>query len=187
MRRSPHPISLRQLQYLVAVADTRSFHRAAELCRVSQPSLSSQVAQAERLLGVQLFERDRRHVLVTPAGEELLRRARQLLIEADDLVDAATRSSDPLAGTLRLGVIPTISPYFVPEVAPALRRRFPQLQILWSEDKTANLRASLHAGELDGALVALEAELGEVEHEVIGYDPFVLAASPQHPLARARP
>lgn len=188
MRWSPHPLSLRQLQYLVAVAETRSFHRAADLCHVSQPSLSSQVAQAERALGAQIFERDRRHVLVTQAGEELLRRARQLLVEADDLVDVLARYADPLAGTLRIGVIPTISPYLIPDAAPALRRAFPTLHVQWLEDKTTNLVASLHRGETDAALLALEADLGDVEHEVIGYDPFVLAAAQGHPLGRtARP
>ena len=108
---SPHPVTLRQLQYVVAVAETGSFRRAAERCRVAQPSLSMQIAEVERALGVRLFERDRRRVLVTAAGEALLPRARTLLVAADDLVAAAARLGDPLAGTLRIGVIPTVSPY----------------------------------------------------------------------------
>ncbi len=185
MRWSPHPLSLRQLQYVVAVAERGSFRRAAEQCHVSQPSLSAQVAQLEEALGVQLFERDRRRVLLTPAAEGLIRRARQLLVEADDLVDAAAQLADPFAGKLRVGIIPTISPYLLPEIAPALRLAFPRLRILWSEDRTARLAAALWAGELDAALVALEAELGDVEHEVIGRDAFVLASAPTHPLARS--
>src|SRR6266545_2696893 len=101
-----HPFSLRQLQYAVAIADTRGFRTAAERCHVSQPSLSAQLAQLEALLGVKLFERDRRHVLVTPAGEELLARARRVLAEADDLAATARQAGDPLSGTLRVGVIP---------------------------------------------------------------------------------
>lgn len=184
MRFSPHPLSLRQLQYLVAIADSGSFHAAAALCHVSQPSLSSQVAAAEAALGVQVFERDRRRVLPTAAGLDVLRRARSLLVLADDLVDAVAHLGDPLAGRLRIGVIPTISPYLIPDVAPALRAEFPKLQVQWWEDKTAGLIAALQTAELDAVLLALEADLGHVEYAVIGYDPFVLAAAPGHPLLR---
>ncbi len=179
---APHPWTLRQLQYVAAIAATHSFRRAAELCAVSQPSLSAQVAQIENVLGVQLFERTKRQVLLTAAGEELLLRARQVLREADALAEAATRLTDPFAGTLRVGVIPTISPYLVPEIAPALHARYPRLRLLWTEDKTAVLAAKLHSGDLDAALVALEADLGDVEREVLGRDPFVLATPLGHPL-----
>src|SRR5262245_57034486 len=118
---APHPFSLRQLQYAVAVADSLSFRKAAERCHVSQPSLSAQLAQLEDALGVRLFERDRRGVLATAAGQELVERARRALVAADDLVAAARRAGDPLAGTLRIGVIPTISPYLLPAATPALR------------------------------------------------------------------
>lgn len=179
---APHPLTLRQLQYIVAVAETRSFRRAAERCRVAQPSLSTQLAQAERALGVTLFERDRRHVLTTAAGEALLAHAQRVLVEADDLVAAAARLGDPLAGTLRIGVIPTVSPYLLPEIAPPLRKALPRLELLWSEDKTSTLVERLTRGELDAALVALEAELGDFEHEVIGRDRFVLAVGAGHPM-----
>jgi LysR family hydrogen peroxide-inducible transcriptional activator len=188
MRWSPHPATLRQLQYVAAVADTRSFRRAASLCAVSQPSLSAQVAQLERTLGVALFERSTHRVLLTRAGEELLARARDVLREADDFTEAAARLADPFAGVLRLGVIPTISPYLVPEIAPVLRTRHAGLRIQWTEEKTPVLAARLHAGDLDAALVALEADLGDVEHETIGRDPFVLAVPLGHPLGvRATP
>ena len=183
---APHAWTLRQLQYAVAVAETGSFRRAAERCRVAQPSLSAQLAELERGLGVRLFDRDRRRVLPTAAGQALLPAARRLLVGADDLVAAAVRFADPLAGTLRVGVIPTVSPYLLPEIAPALRRALPRLSLVWSEDKTAALTARLAAGELDAALVALEAELGDLEHEVIGRDPFVVAVGAAHPLARSR-
>jgi len=182
MKLAPHPFSLRQLQYAVAVADVRSFSEAAARCRVSQPSLSAQVAQLEEALGTRLFERDRRKVLLTTAGERILERARVVLRETDDLVDLAQRSSDPLASTVRLGVIPTLSPYLIPCIRPALRRAYPDLTLLWIEDKTEVLVAKLGAGEIDGALLALEAEIGDVEREIVGYDPFVLAAPAGHPL-----
>ncbi|HEY4184374.1 MAG TPA: LysR substrate-binding domain-containing protein [Polyangia bacterium] len=182
MDSAPHPFSLRQLQYAVAVADALSFRRAAARCHVSQPSLSAQLAQLERGLGVRLFERDRRRVLLTPAGGELVARARRVLLEASDLVAAAARAVDPLHGALRLGVIPTCSPYLLPDVSPLLRTRFPRLTVQWTEDKTEVLVGRLAAGTLDAALVALEAPLGDVEHHVIGRDPFVLVAPAGHPL-----
>ncbi|HEY5450074.1 MAG TPA: LysR substrate-binding domain-containing protein, partial [Polyangia bacterium] len=182
---APHAASLRQLQYAVAVADARSFRRAAEQCGVSQPSLSAQLAQLEGALGVRLFERDRRRVLLTPAGEDLIERARRVLVDADDLVDAARRLGDPLAGTLAIGVIPTVSPYLLPTAAPAIRRAHPRLTVRWLEDKTENLARELHAGRLDAALLALEADLGgPLKREVIGRDPFVLAAPRAHPLGK---
>src|SRR6478736_6451693 len=189
MTTAPHPTSLRQLQYAVAIADTRSFRRAAERCGVSQPPLSAQIAQLEGALGVRLFERDRRRVLLTPAGEELIERARRVLIDADDLVDAARGLGDPLAGTLAVGVIPTVSPYLLPAAAPAIRRAHPRLTVRWLEEKTEILARELHAGRLDAALLALEADLGgPLQREVIGRDRFVLAAPPTHPLAkRSRP
>ncbi|MFT3915556.1 MAG: LysR substrate-binding domain-containing protein [Anaeromyxobacteraceae bacterium] len=186
MNLAPHPFTLRQLQYVVAVADRRSFRQAAEACRVAQPSLSAQLAQVEDVLGVRLFERDRRRVVTTAAGLAFVARARAILLEADALVDAARTLGDPLAGPLRLGVIPTVGPYLLPEVAPALRARFPRLVFLWTEDKTATLVEQLGRAELDGALVALEAELGDLPRVVLGKDPFVFAAPAGHRLASAR-
>src|SRR6185436_4719171 len=121
MSLAPHPFTLRQLQYVVAVAEELSFRRAAERCHVSQPSLSAQIAHVESVLGVDLFERTHRKVLVTMAGRDILERARQLLVDADDLAEAGRRASDPLTGTIRIGVIPTIAPYLLPTAAPALR------------------------------------------------------------------
>jgi LysR family hydrogen peroxide-inducible transcriptional activator len=184
MRLAPHPFTARQLQYAVAVAETRSFRRAAQLCGVSQPSLSAQLAQLEAALGLRLFERDRRRVLPTQAGEALLARARRLLVEADDVVDAARRLADPRSVTLRLGVIPTISPYLLPRIVPALRPA--ELTVRWTEDKTPALVAAVEAGALDGALLALEADLGDLEREPIARDPFVLAAPRAHPLGRKK-
>ena len=183
MRPNPHPFTLRQLQYAVAVADTLSFRKAAERCHVAQPSLSAQLAQLEDALGTQLFERDRKRVLVSPAGAALLDRARAVLRESDDLVDVARRASDPLAGSLRMGVIPTIAPYLVPRLRAPLRAAHPSLSVRWIEGKTHELVAELDSGGLDAALLALEANLGSVEHAHVADDPFELAAPRGHALA----
>jgi LysR family hydrogen peroxide-inducible transcriptional activator len=182
MKLGPHAFSLRQLQYAVAVAELLSFRKAAERCHVSQPSLSAQLAQLEQALGTRLFERDRRRVLLTAAGAGLVERARSVLREVDDLVELARRSSDPFAGTMRIGVIPTVAPYLVPRLRPALRAAYPRLAVVWIEDRTGALSERLEAGALDAALLALEADIGDVEHEVIGFDPFVLATHASHPL-----
>src|SRR5690606_3690065 len=125
-------------------------------------------------------------VLPTAAGEALVKRARALLRQADELILAAQVARNPLEGTLRIGVIPTVSPYLLPRLAPALRARFPRLSVAWVEEKTSALSDLLDRGELEAAIVALEAPLGDVDHAVIAHDPFVLAAPKDHPLLRGR-
>jgi LysR family transcriptional regulator, hydrogen peroxide-inducible genes activator len=180
------PVSLRQLQYIVAVADSGGFRRAAEACHVAQPSLSAQIAQAEAALGVQLFERDRRKVRVSAAGAPLVEQARQILIAARDLRELARRLADPYRGSLRVGVIPTVCPYLLPEVTPSLSRAFPDLTIVWSEERTQQLVRQVREGSLDGAILALEADIGDLEHAELGRDAFVLAAAPAHPIVQSR-
>ncbi len=175
--------TLRQMQYAIAVADLGSFRRAAERCHVSQPSLSVQIRGIETALGVRLFERDRRGALVTRAGKGVIERMRRVLLETEDVVGTARRFVDPLAGTLRIGAIPTIGPYLLPKASLALREEHPQLSLEWLEDKTEALLRRIGQGELDGALLALEAGIGELESETIDRDPFVLATPPGHPLA----
>jgi len=186
MRTAPHPITLRQLQYAIAVAELGSFRKAAEACRVAQPSLSSQVAALEAQLGVVLFERRRRGTLVTAPAQAVLAQMRAVLTAADDLVDAAKGAADPLSGELELGVIPTVSPYVLPLVVGPLRAELPRLSLRWVEDKTPSLREALAEGRIDAALLALEAELGDVEALPIARDRFLLATPPDHPLARPR-
>ena len=181
----PLPMSLRQLQYLVAVADLGGFRRAADACRVAQPSLSAQVAQAEAALGVRIFERDRRGVRPSAAGLSLIAQARAILMAAADLRALARQAADPFAGTFRVGVIPTISPYLLPDIAPGLSRTYPSLTLAWTEERTGALVRQLYNGTLDAALLAVEADLGGLEHEVLLRDPFLLAAAPEHPLGRA--
>jgi LysR family transcriptional regulator, hydrogen peroxide-inducible genes activator len=183
-RSGPHPITLRQLQYALAVAEHRGFRKAADACAVAQPSLSAQIAQLESALGVVLFERLPRGLVITQAGSALLERARCTVREADDLVDAAERARDPLAGTVRIGVLPTIAPYLLPEMARVVRNRCPGLHILWFEEKTGTLLERLGEGGLDAGIMAQESDLGDLTHELIGRDDFVLATPRGHRLAR---
>jgi LysR family hydrogen peroxide-inducible transcriptional activator len=177
-------VSLRQLEYIVAVAERRGFRRAAEACDVAQPSLSMQVALAERQLGVQIFERDHRSVRVSAAGVAIVDQARRVLLAAQELRELARHSADPFRGTLRLGVIPTIGPYLLPEITPVLATTYPQLQVLWTEARTSDLVGALQTGNLDGVLLALEAGISGLEYTVLGRDPFVLAGAAKHPLVK---
>ena len=167
--------SIRQLESLVAVADHHSFRKAATSLGISQPALSAQVQAAERSLGVQVFERDRRSVLVTPAGEEIVGRARIALDAVDAVHDAARRRAEPLVGPLRLGVIPTVAPYWLPALLPAVRKKFPKLELILREDQTHRLLAQLTAGQLDVAFVAVPVP-GDVTTAVIAREAFLLAA-----------
>jgi len=180
-----HDFTLRQLQYAVAVADTGGVRRAAEVCHVSQPSLSAQLAQLEAALGVRLFERGRHGAVPTAHGERMIARARRILVEADDLLRSAGElGGDPFAGRLRLGAIPTLAPYVLPELTAATRRAHPRIRLEWQEAKTESLVHEVARGSLDAALVALESQLGELDHVPIASDPFLLATAPGHPLAK---
>ncbi len=175
--------SLRQLEYLVALAERLSFHDAARACHVSQPGLSTQINQLESALDVRLFERDRRHVMLTAAGVELVRRARHILAGAEELAGAARAFSGPLSGPLSLGVIPTIAPYVLPAVLPVVREQYPDLGLRLREDRTPQLVKQLHGGALDLLLLALESDLeGAISCKVFK-DDFVLAAPAGHRLA----
>ncbi len=178
--------SIRQLEYLVAVAETLHFGRAAKQCAVTQPALSAQIQQLEELLGVQLFERGRRGVLVTPEGEAVIARARVALRELDELLDVARAARQPLEGPLRLGVIPTIAPYLLPPLLPRVREAHPRLALVLREDQTARLVAQLEAGSLDLLLLALPVEEAPLEELSLYEEPFVFAAPVGHRLAKGK-
>jgi LysR family transcriptional regulator, hydrogen peroxide-inducible genes activator len=182
----PSDLTLRQLQYVVAVADQLGFHKAAAACHVSQPTLSAQIQQLESVLGITLFERDRRRVLLTAAGQVVVERARRILLEVGDLLAAAARAREPFTGTLRIGVIPTIAPYLLPELTPKISAAYPKLSIIFREEKTSEVVHGLGRGELDAAIVALEAEIGDCAHAVIARDEFVAALPKGHPLSRKK-
>jgi LysR family hydrogen peroxide-inducible transcriptional activator len=185
-RWSPHPVTLRQLQYVLAVAEFRSFRKAAEACAITQPSLSAQVAQLESSLGVQVFERLARGVVVTEGGALVLERARRTLLEAGDLVAIARSARDPHAGALRIGVIPTVAPYLLPEVAPVLRAAFPHLALFWEEEKTRPLIERIQSGSLDAGILAAESDIGGLVYETLGRDAFFLAVPKDHRLAKGQ-
>lgn len=178
--------SIRQLEYLVAVADHLNFRRAAEATHVSQPGLSAQIQQLEQTLGVKLFERDRRRVVPTDAGREAAARARHILGRVDELAESARGHRHPLTGKLRLGVIPSVAPYLLPSVLPGVREQHPELRLLLREDTTERIVDALQEGQLDVVLLALEAPLGDVHVHPLFEDPFVLAAPDGHPLARRK-
>jgi LysR family hydrogen peroxide-inducible transcriptional activator len=184
MQWKPPSFSLRQVQYALAVAETAGFGKAAKLCHVSQPALSAQVAQLESALGMVLFERSNNAVRILPGVQGLLERMRTLVADAGALQRAAEQVADPLSGTLRIGVIPTISPYLVPLLVGPMRKAFPKLRPIWMEQRTPVIRRELSDGTLDAALVALEAEYGAIDHEVLGTDSFLFAAARGHRLTR---
>lgn len=175
--------TLRQLKFLQALADQGSFSRAAEAAFVTQPTLSAGIKELEAILGATLVERGARGATLTPAGEAAVERARIVLTEAEDLVHAARAAGEPLAGPFRLGVIPTIAPFLLPKVLPALRAELPKLELFLREDLTHRLVEALKERRLDAALIALPYDAAHIETEAIIEDEFLFAAAPEHPLA----
>jgi LysR family hydrogen peroxide-inducible transcriptional activator len=178
--------TIRQLEYITAIESHGTFQAAADACHVTQPGLSTQVRQLEEYLEVQLFERGRKPMLVTPAGHEILRRANQVLTAVEELHEAARSLNQPLAGLLRLGVIPTVAPFLLPGILPKVRRAYPALRLELHEAQTAQLVDALERGKLDLLLVALEAPLGEVATLPLFDDTFLLAVPPGHRLANRK-
>jgi LysR family hydrogen peroxide-inducible transcriptional activator len=148
-------MTLRELQYLVALAETRHFGRAADRCLITQPTLSNQIQQLERFLGVRLFERTNRRLEITPIGIRILAEARQLLASARAIEALARGARDPLRGRLSLGIIPTLAPYLLPWFLPAMHDAWPELDLALREDLTGALLRGIEAHELDAALLAL--------------------------------
>jgi LysR family hydrogen peroxide-inducible transcriptional activator len=180
-------VNLRDLRYLVALADERHFGRAAERCFVSQPTLSAQIRKLEQHLGVSLVERQPRRIALTPTGHKVVERARRLLQESDAIVELAQTGRDPLAGELRVGLIPTVGPYLLPRVAPALQRDLPKLKLLLYEYQTAPLLERLRAGDLDLGVLALPVvPMGGLDSTVLYEEPFALAVPATHRLAARR-
>jgi LysR family hydrogen peroxide-inducible transcriptional activator len=179
--------TLRQLEYVAAVADTGGFGRAAVACAVSQPALSKQVREVEDGLGVILFERGPRGATPTLQGRALVERARRVLADARELTDAAAALRDPLAGAVRLGAIPTLAPFVLPGLVDAVRRDLPRLELRLVEEQTAELGDRLTRGELDVAVIALPYPRDGVAVRGLYEDPLVLVAPADHPLAGTRP
>ena len=177
-------LKLKDLRYLVAVADTRHFGRAAERCFVSQPTLSTQLKKLEEYLGVQLIERQPKRVALTAAGEEIVARARRILEASDEVVTLARAHRDPLAGALRIAMLPTIGPYLLPRVAREIRKALPRLDLRLYEYPTAAMLAKLRAGEIDLGILALPVDLDGLEARELYDEAFMVAVPASHALAK---
>ena len=179
-------VSLRQLRYLESLAETRHFGHAAEACAVSQPALSMQIKELEDELKLSLVERRKSGAELTEKGEEVVRRARNVLASVRDLVDYAKGQEGVLSGVLKLGAIPSIAPYLLPAALPELQRRFPALSLQLRETLTENLVRELVGGDLDVILAALPIDDPEVETHHLFDDAFILATKATPANARAR-
>ncbi len=174
--------TLRQLQFLISLSDEGSFSRAAEACHVTQPTLSAAIKEVEALLGVQLVEREARGATMTRAGEAAVERAKRILSEAEDLVAAARQAGAPLSGPFRLGAIPTIAPFVLPNALRRLRAAYPDLKLYLREDQTARLLEALRARTLDAAIIGLPWQTPGIEAEPLHHDEFLLVAPADHAL-----
>lgn len=181
--RIPLP-TLRQLQFLAALRAQASFSRAADSVGVTQPTLSAGIKELEALLGTVLVERGRAGAVLTDAGQDVALRAARALSEVEELVHAVRGRGAPLIGPFRLGAIPTIAPYLLPRLVPALRRAYPDLRLFLREDLTLRLIEALRARSLDAALIALPYAAAGIESVALFDDEFLLATAPDHRLAR---
>jgi LysR family hydrogen peroxide-inducible transcriptional activator len=179
-------MNLRDLRYLVALAEHRHFGRAAEASFVSQPTLSTQIKKLEDELGVALVERTPRKVLLTEVGREIAQRAREVLNEVEQIKAIARRTLDPESGTVRLGIFPTLGPYLLPHVVPRIRARFPRLELLLVEEKTEIVLRMLREGRLDAGVLALPIHDDQLHAEFLFEEPFLLAVPEQHELSRRK-
>ena len=177
-------MNLRDLRYLVALADHRHFGRAASASFVSQPTLSTQIRKLEEELGVTLIERAPRRVMLTPIGRDVADRARRILADVEQLRETARRSIDPEAGSVRLGIFPTLGPYLLPHVVPRIRARFPQMELLLVEEKTEEILRRLREGRLDAGILALPLHDDQLHIEFLFEEPFLLAVPESHPYAQ---
>lgn len=176
-------MNLRDFEYLAAVAHHLHFGNAARACHVSQPTLSMQLKKLEEYLGVQLFERTNKSVMLTRTGQDILARARQALEASHAIREIARQTKEPLSGELRLGVFPTLGPYLLPWLVPRVSAAMPRLSLLLVEEKTPILLEQLQSGEIDCALLALPVEAPGLIAQPVIIEPFLLAVPTHHALA----
>src|ERR1700677_3084648 len=176
-------INLKDLRYLVALADTGHFGRAAERTFVSQPTLSAQLKKLEEYLGVKLVERQPNNVQLTDVGKQVVVRARRMLNEGDEIIALARNNTDPFAGKLRMALIPTIGPYLLPRVMPKLRKALPNLSLMLYEYQTESLLKRLRDGEIDLGIMALPTAQDGLEARALYDESFTVALPTHHPLA----
>ena len=175
--------TLKQLKYLVAVAEHTHFGNAARACHVSQSTLSAAILELEDTLGSALVERNSRRVLLTTLGEDVVQRGKHILMDVDDLVTLCEASGEPFSGKMRIGVIPTVAPYILPPLLKRLRRKYPNFQLFIREELSAHLLAALQQGELDVLLLALPYAADNVEVMPLFDDEFLFACPQDHELA----
>lgn len=179
-------MNLRDLGYVVAIADRGSMALAAQACHVSQSTLSIQLKKLETDLGVKIFERANRRLAVTPAGKSLLEIARDIVRQSERLRDTAKTFRDPFSGVFRLGAFPTLAPYLLPRIVPAIARAFPHIELRLIEEKSPVLDQQLLATEIDAAFTSLPPEQPQFESAKLFDDPFLLACRADHPLAKRK-
>ncbi len=179
-------LKLKDLRYLVALADERHFGRAAQRSFVSQPTLSAQLKKLEEYLGVQLIERQPKQVSLTEAGEQIVARARRILEASDEVLALARSHRDPLAGKLRMALLPTIGPYLLPRVAREIHKALPRLELQLYEYQTAPMLEKLKAGQVDLGILALPVEMDGFEARQLYEEPFVLAVPAHHGLSKKK-
>src|SRR5690349_3717079 len=173
-------MTLTELKYVVALAQERHFGRAAQKCFVTQPTLSLALAKLEDELGMKLFERNKNEVLVTGRGQQIVEQARRVLDEVGKIQQLARGGKDQLSGAFRLGVIPTIGPYLLPDLIPILRKKAPQMPLIIEENLTGNLAPMLRDGELDAVIIALPFSIPGVKTEVVYEEPFSVVVPEGH-------
>jgi len=174
--------TLRQLQYLTAVVELKHFGHAAERCFVTQSTLSAGIQDLEQLLGIALLERTNRKVMPTPLGIEISKQAQTVLSLSADLVELAHSEKNPLAGRIRIGVIPSISPFLLPKVLPAIREQLPKLELVLIEDQSERLLEQLRSGDIDLAILAFPYNIEGFSHRIFAQEQFWLALPKAHPL-----
>lgn len=176
-------MNLRDLKYIVAVAETKSFVKAAEQCFVSQPTLSMQIKKLENSLNIKIFERNNKHVLVTEIGKQVIETAKRILQDAEHISILAKHEQDPFAGDFTLGAFPTIAPYILPKLIPLIKKKLPNLRLILVEEKTDILLHKLKTGLIDAALLAGPLHDESLIAEKLFDDEFKLAVATNHPLA----
>lgn len=179
-------MNIRDLEYVIAIADHGNLSRAAEACHVSAPTLSIQLAKLEAYLGVTLFERTNKKVSPTAVGHDIIAMARDIIRQSRTLRDTAREGQNPFAGTLRLGAFPTLAPYYLPHIVQPLTASFPKLKLRLIEEKSPVLLEQLRNHELDAALLSVPVTEKDLSFAPLFDDPFYLACPERHPLAHKK-
>lgn len=179
-------MNLRDLRYIVTVAENKHFAKSAEISNVSQPTLSMQIQKLENELGVKIFERNNKNILITEIGQKIINKAATIIKEADDIKALAKIATDPFSGDLKFGGFPTIAPYLFPKITSKIIKKFPQLKLFLLEEKTEILIKKLQSAEIDLAIIALPINVLGLEYKELFTEEFFLAVNKNHPLANKK-